>query len=130
MHVCKRDEVVILVAYVDLLRSTADSKTVFLDKLTNASINLKGNGKGKAGGRVGAETEAEPASQVPAATQADEVVIEIEGKGANKPWTVDAANALVRLSRQLQHKLLVDGLIPYFVEWCQTPMPRIVGVAF
>eukprot|EP00971_Amphidinium_carterae_P351849 6492306-Amphidinium_carterae.4 len=44
-------------------------------------------------------------------------------------WSDDAATQVSRLSTRLQTALLNKSCIPYFVEWCNTPMHADPGAS-
>jgi hypothetical protein len=55
------------------------------------------------------------------------------GQGAsspNNPWFIRVAQAIAKVSNQLQKELMASLLLKHFVEWCVTPDPRQKGVAF
>jgi len=45
------------------------------------------------------------------------------------PWSQAVAYALSRCASTLQRELLSKNLIPYFVEWCETPQKAMPGLA-
>ncbi len=69
----------------------------------------KGNGKGGKGDDAGVE-DAEPENSA--------------------PWTKHVAGTIGRLSAQLIRALLSERIIPYYVEWCDTPQDKCSGVCF
>ena len=45
-------------------------------------------------------------------------------------WTILVAEALSKVGLQLQKALLEEKIISFIVEWCETPMAKIPGVAY
>lgn len=52
------------------------------------------------------------------------------GLESTNHWYILTAGAISKVSSQLQYELLGGKIIPYFVEWCRTDMPRVKGVCF
>jgi hypothetical protein len=61
-----------------------------------------------------------------------ENVEEAEEDEKKKPWYIRTAGSISKQHSKIQNELLSSQskLLPYFIEWCETPQPQQRGVAY
>ncbi len=91
----------------------ADKLLLRLEEVAIDHVGLpKGRGKGRGKGKGGA------------ADDGDDVNFAVQSLS----WPLQMAHTISKLYVKLQHALLSDTLIKYYVEWCASPDPRVQGL--